>query len=606
MFNYGEEAYKTFLNTNSLSGITGNTTNKIWADFDSNNLDESIQDAKAFCQKLRDLKLKGSNVQIFFSGNKGIHVVVETDAQFSQEQAKAIPMNIGQGLKTLDTKVYDNQRIFRLPFTVNEKSGLFKIPLTYTALTSWSESQIKTEAKDGKITPTKYEIYTPSQEFLDLGIPKEIKKSVTPISSEFSLDGKPKWLSNCRWSLQNGFFGSGERNQALVCLAAKYKNEGFDLDHVYRLLKGVAAIQGKRNNTEKYSNNEIYNNIVMPVFGPSWKGGQYSCRTEGWLFDHCQKLGKFKCNHKKDDESKPKTLVELSPTFKYFVTNIEQNTILTGIPSIDKNVFISTGANVGLLGAPSSGKTAIALEILRNTSIQGVDTVFASLDMNNNRMFEKIGYKLTGLPRKDFYQMFKDNKEGPFLDQLKENFGNVNFFSKSSPTVDDVKNYILNCQEEKGRKIKLVMLDYFERVSSDFSDDTAASKNVSGQLQDLVNELDIALVTIVQPNKFALSGGPDCPIYDYTKIKGSSFLYQSFRIIMSCWRPFYSPKDFAKDKYMQMAVLKNDLGELGEFAFKWEGKRGDITELDDYQYDEFFEFLRQKNEKKGQGDGGWN
>ena len=101
-------------------------------------------------------------------------------------------------------------------------------------------------------------------------------------------------------------------------------------------------------------------------------------------------------------------------------------------------------------------------------------------------------------------------------------------------------------------------------------------------------------------------GGADSPIYDYTRIKGSSFVYQAFRIILSLWRPFYNPKDFSNDKFMQMAVLKNDLGELSEFAFNWHGKTGAISEMEDFQYDELNRMLREKESEKNEENVGWN
>lgn len=188
------------------------------------------------------------------------------------------------------------------------------------------------------------------------------------------------------------------------------------------------------------------------------------------------------------------------------------------------------------------------------------------------------------------------------LDKLKKEFGNVYFMNKSCPSVEDIRDYVVACQERTGEKIKFVMLDYFERVSSELGDDTAASKRVAGELQDMVNDLDLALVTLVQPNKNGIAGGPDQPIYDYTKIKGSSFVYQSARIILSLWRPFYHPKTFVDDKYMQMAVLKNDLGELAEFAFKWNGPKGEISEMDDYDQNEFKLLLDKKNEQNKKSD----
>jgi len=246
----------------------------------------------------------------------------------------------------------------------------------------------------------------------------------------------------------------------------------------------------------------------------------------------------------------------------------------------------------------NSGKTSVGLEILNHTSKQGVRSVVASLDMAKNRIFEKIMYRLSGYSRKTLYDMFKEDKEGELMKKLNEEFGNVNFFKRSCPTVADIKEYVQKCNETGPDRVKLVVIDYFERITSDFSDDTAASKKIAGELQDLVDDLDICLVTLVQPNKHAISGGPDTPIYDYTKIKGSSFVYQAFRIIVSCWRPYYNPKDFSKDHFMQMAVLKNDLGELTELVFGWQGKQGLITDLDDQQKADFNFAMEQRDAEK--------
>ncbi len=148
----------------------------------------------------------------------------------------------------------------------------------------------------------------------------------------------------------------------------------------------------------------------------------------------------------------------------------------------------------------------------------------------------------------------------------------------------------------------MVMLDYFERINSDITDDTAASKRVANEIQDMVNDLNIACITLCQPNKFSLGGGPDTEITSYTSIKGSSFLYQSFRGIISLSRPFYTPSTKEHDKYMIINILKNDLGELGRFEYGWNGKRGEIYELEDIERQELRELLKMKNSSKEKGD----
>lgn len=618
MIKYPEDVYQEWQKTKTLAGATGGKTNKIWVDFDDHEdktLINAFKDGAICVKDLLDLGISEDSIQISFSGNKGIGIIVNTSHnEYTIEQVKAFCFDMWSELKTFDRKMYDHQRIFRLNYTVNEKTNLYKIPITYEELV---EANIEAIKENAKVSPSQEEIEDVQAYYKvsDFRIPTEYLniapiKISSPVDHEKSLDSlvKPKFLSNCRWSLQNGFFEEGQRSSALLCLASTYKNLGFSEEIVYRMLKGVAEKQSKRTGQDRFPDTDIYNNIILQVYSDRWKNGQYSCKQEGnFLFDYCNELGDHSCSHTKSSSDNPHTMLEISPVFKHFVTNIEKNTVKTGLPTIDKDVVITTGTNLIFLGAPGSGKSSFALNVLNNTSKAGIISVFASLDMHPNRMFEKVMYKISGLKREQLYQVFKENKEGPLLEKLKAEFGNVYFFNKSSPSIEDIKGYILDVQEETGQKVKLLMLDYFERVTSDMNDDTAASKRVAGGLQDLVNDLDIALVNLVQPNKMAISGGPDSPIYDYTKIKGSSFVYQSARIIMSCWRPFYHPQDFKNDHYMQMAVLKNDLGELKEFAFNWNGPRGEISEMEDFQKDEFYRLLKEKEANNSDDDeGGWN
>lgn len=606
LYKYSEDQYKTFLETQTIKGVDGVVTDWLVFDFDSKDLELARKDAITVFEKLQMLEVPSEAIRIAFSGSKGFHVQVNLKEDITVSEFKAITKQVANGLDTFDKRISDHARPFRALGSVNKNTGLYKIPLTFEELQDLTIDEIKEKAKNlNNVDKSQFKYVsinlTPSLNDLK-DFAEEYKPKVHVIeTTDIDWKNRPKNFTNCRWSLYNGYFGQGDRNNALLCLAATFKNQGDNEDICYRRLKGVAETQAKRNSEERYADNELYNNIVKIVYDDSWKGGQFTCRKEdNWLHDYCQSLGKNKCNHKEEDDLKPKKLSDIRDAFKNYVVNIEKNTILTGIPSLDEKIFLSTGCNVGIIGAPGSGKTSLALDIVNNTSKAGVRSVLASLDMHANRLFEKALYRVSGLGREELYKIFQENREQEVMDMLEAEFGNVNFFHKSCPTVSELREYILACNEENpDNKVKLVMVDYFERITSDLSDDTAASKRVAGELQDLVNDLDICLVTLVQPNKMSLSGGPDTPIMSYTNIKGSSYVYQAFRIIVSLWRPFYNPKDFSEDNYMQMAVLKNDLGELCELDFGWNGKRGMILEIEDEQKDNLHRLIAEKQAKKG-------
>ena len=69
------------------------------------------------------------------------------------------------------------------------------------------------------------------------------------------------------------------------------------------------------------------------------------------------------------------------------------------------------------------------------------------------------------------------------------------------------------------------------------------------------------------------------PITSYSSIKGSSFLAQSFRIILSIYREGFNPLDNRYDKFITINTIKNDLGEPGSLDFKWNGKKGENSEI---------------------------
>lgn len=251
--------------------------------------------------------------------------------------------------------------------------------------------------------------------------------------------------------------------------------------------------------------------------------------------------------------------------------------------------------------------TTLALNILKNCSAKNMTTVFFSLDMPRKRMFEKIMYDVTGMKRADLYDAFKQGRGKELVKKMKEQYGSVWFYDRTATSPAQMADYVREVEAHTGTKVRLVMIDYLERVSSEKSSDTEASKDIATKIQDLVMDLDVAAITLVQPNKAAYSGGPDTPIESMSAIKGSSYLQQSYRNILSLWRPGYTPSLTEYDKFMEFAILKNDLGELGKTLMGFDGAKGRIRNLEDFEYAEYKELMQMKKDLKASSDDdGWN
>jgi hypothetical protein len=603
LYTYNENHKKFLEEKGTLSGITDTETNRLFFDFDDKqNIENAKQDTITTANRLLDKGFTEESIKVYFTGGKGFSIEVLIDEYISPDKFGAIVDNVAGDLNTLDLVVREANRIVRIPNTKHQSSGLYKIELTGEELVNLSVDEIKSLAKKPRLIRTEEVVVKLPEELKNVKVVEKKPEVVKDLSFDIStidMKERPKGLDEARWLLTNGFFRSGERNTAMLCLAATYKSLKYPEELSFGILQGVAEIQSQRTGEETFPDKEIQL-IIGQVYGPNWKGGTFTVREEdNWLAKYARKMGIVV----KEENDAPQTLDGIHSTFETFVRDIEKNTIKTSIESLDKVFPITVGSNVGIVAAAGAGKTSIALKILKHNSEQGILTVFASLDMTKTRLFEKVLYNVSGLSREDLYKAFKEGKGRELTDMVKKHYGNVWFYDKSAATVSDIRNYVLAVEQKTGQKVRVVMIDYFERLNSDVSDDTASSKKVAGEIQDMVNDLQVAAITLVQPNKMSLGGGPDTEIKSYTAIKGSSFLYQSFRGIIALSRPFYTPSTKEFDKFAIINVVKNDLGELDRLELGWNGKRGDIFELEDAERQELRELLKQKNAVKD--DKGW-
>lgn len=609
LYKYNENHKKILEEKQTLAGIRDTVTDRLYFDFDSKeNLDKAREDALIAAQRLVEKGFPEDSIGCYFTGSKGFNIEVTLNDTLTPAQFRAAVFNIAGDLQTFDKVVNDPNRIVRIPGTKHQDSGLYKIPLTPEELCDLSIEEIKQKATRRRIIETTPTLANLPQELLSLEIEEQsierIAKELTFDISTIDMKNRPKGIDEARWLIQNGFFRHGERNNAMLCLAATYKNLNQPEEHARALLRATAITQSDRTGEDEFPDNEI-DLIINQVYGPNWQGGQFTTKDpNNWLAQYARKM---KLTVTEEDTAQ--TIMGIAPGFTNYIRDMEKNTIKSGIPSLDKALHLMVGMGLAIVAPPSVGKTSLALEILEFNSRTGMVTVFVSLDMTRNRLFQKVVHRVTGLDKDQLFEAFRDGKQQEILDKVHKAFGNVWFMDKSATRVNDIREYVLEVEQKTGQKVRMVMTDYFERLNTDVSDATAASLRLSNEMQDLTNELNILNVTLYQPNKHSYTGGPDVEITSYAAIKGSSHIIQANRAIISLSRPFFTPKTKEQDKYLVINILKNDLGELDRLEFGWDGRRGQIYELEDAGREELKELMEKKargDKADDKGTGGWD
>ncbi|MFI5324513.1 MAG: hypothetical protein ACHQ6U_13625, partial [Thermodesulfobacteriota bacterium] len=154
--------------TGSVKAYTG----ACYADFlpldiDSEDLSESDETARRILMNLQDkygLDLK--TLRVSFSGAKGFHIEIPAGIFGFQPSPilpkilKAMAEKIIPDGVTIDTAIYGKSRLWRLPNTVNSKSGLYKIRLTAAEVFNLRVDEIRELAKQ----PRKGVFYDPNVE----------------------------------------------------------------------------------------------------------------------------------------------------------------------------------------------------------------------------------------------------------------------------------------------------------------------------------------------------------------------------------------------------------------------------------------------------------
>lgn len=620
IYNYNSKHLEEFKKTHSVAGITDVKTNRLVFDFDSaTDIELARKDAVELTKRLIESGVPEDKIRVYFSGNKGFHVDLVTNKELSRQEFVNITFRLAEGLKTFDTRINDEQRIFRLPLTRHPKTGLYKIPIGVSDLVTLNSEEIMADAKsldgfegvENQLKDDDYTIEMP--EILAEYSTQEYKKVTASTDIETNIDiGNfdistidftkcPKWMAPERYALQEGFFyGSesvtrGERNTAFMILAATYKNQGFSAEHALGLLETTAEKQARRTAESPRTSEDLRKEVVNVVYSPTWRGGIYA-RDEELL-----ELTRKRFNIQSEVSHLDLVGIDnVGLDFKEFARHIDRNTVKTGLKSLDDRVLITSGMMVSLLAAPGAGKTSFANMFVEYLSGQKENTIYFSLDMYKNLLFSRFLQRHSGYDMRKILDMFKNDDPDSVLQdayaRVVESYANVYFNFKSGPTVEEIEREIISYQQEKGQEAKLIVIDYLEKIRGPFSDSTANSAYVASRLADIAKKYHTTVLLLVQPQKAA--GDPRDELTSYRKIKGASVIEQDSRVILTLSRPGYDPKNVDMDKFATISVVKNNMGGLCQLDYGWNGVSGQLTELDSGQRRELKELRDQIQQAK--------
>lgn len=238
--------FQTTFNYNTHNQDESYLYGDMYLDFDDkDNFDNAREDAIYAISYLKIVfGIEPNDLKIYFSGNKGVHVIVPKEIlQISPNKKlnyiyKAIAKKIQLFIKnnTLDMQVYDNKRMFRIPNSMHETSKLYKILLSYNELRTLPVEEIKSLASSRRNTNViiinlSYDtnICTSSKMYSWFVENYEKILDIKPVINK-QTNKKINYTPPCIETLLNEGPCDGSRNNVTAILASFYKSRGYDVE----------------------------------------------------------------------------------------------------------------------------------------------------------------------------------------------------------------------------------------------------------------------------------------------------------------------------------------------------------------------------------------
>lgn len=237
------DTYSTIYRYDNRNQDIANIIAPLYIDLDIDDLENNYpklkRDMLLLARRIKTLfNLEDDNLQIFFSGSKGFHILIPYEVfgirpckdLNSKYKSIATELKSYTITKSIDTKIYDSKRLFREPNTINSKTGLYKVPLTLNDVKDFNYEELIEYAKSPKVRDD-IEInktYKKKSEEAFNSLIEELeerqRRSINHHVARQMLENK-EMLPCVKYVLQNGAVKGGRNNTAMALASALYQRE---------------------------------------------------------------------------------------------------------------------------------------------------------------------------------------------------------------------------------------------------------------------------------------------------------------------------------------------------------------------------------------------
>lgn len=456
-----------------------------------------LERARAFVKRLSDdYPVPQTHIRTFFSGS-GYHI--EIPDIFGFEPSEGLALVVSNTFKDLFPEadnIYDKLRLLRVANTINEKTNLFKVPLTMDEFYQLGWVAIHLLAATPRPT-----FAFPDKE--DIGVPmKDLIKhpgGEKPVEGKVTVGYQPTSVITCVQNMFNEGAIEGSRHAKILRIASAWRRQGMPYEAALSAVKdwapGMSVAEVRKVTQQSYEQGYSYscNDPLMSKF----------CDTKCMFYNNKDfNLGKVDAKQMETEY------------VKFLRTDFSASSLnLANIYNLNDDFWMYPGEFITVWGDTGVGKSAWVQNIIGKTKLK---TLVLSLENHQHLFFRRqiqIAHHMTKQAVNEHYKLHTNN--------LSKAISHINVIT-TSPKLNNLKRIII---EEAPQ---LVVVDTLDGVIVDGAkDDNAATQSLATTMKAIAQQLGIIIMGVHHISKNAAQD-QDGKLRDLTihSGKGSSSMEQ--------------------------------------------------------------------------------
>ena len=482
-----DETLKEHVEKNrTVKGFDGLTyIDSIILDVDKGNIkDEQFQPYLFQCLKeIQDLGVDKEHVNIWFSGN-GYHIEMLNVFGFTPSRVlhEKVKLTMKEHLSFADS-IFDKTRIIRAPWSLNKKSGLYKVYIPYDLIWNLKYEDVKNMSRSYEDYKFWKEIGWYDNLFTDYEVEPYLQSLIVSTSQAVASGNyKSKDTTSIVTCMQHAFNEGpveGQRNMKMMRMSSTYKRAG---------VPHVVALNGMLQWASGTMDDEEIIRTVSNVYDGNY---QYGCQ-DVIMAEYCDP----KCIHfkRKDYTLDIKDVNQLTASLVEYLQNDVTKMSINMADVFDcQNYVIKPGELVVFSGDTGMGKSAFVQNLVTKIDKK---TLFLSLEMNEQLTFRRFIQIANCKTEQWVYDQVKANPDISFEKQL----GHIQIMT-IAPEIEAIKKVVATHEPN------VLVVDTTDEVHVDRVESEIQRQNIIiGALKEMAQKHNIIIVAVHHVNKVSAAG----------------------------------------------------------------------------------------------------